>query len=76
MSHLQLLEEDKNILLGFLQDSSLRSITSGTAASREVTTDRAKVGCNSFRNMERQNEADHPKKGTCSDNVAQSFCLS
>ena len=71
MSDLQHLEEDKNILLGFLQDSSRRKIATGKTADKEVTADSAReVGCKVLGNMEGQNVADHPKE----DDVPQAFC--
>ena len=63
-------EEDKNTLLGFLQDrtpfvqdSSLRNIATGITAGKEVTTDRARdVGCKILTNMAGQNVGDHSFK--------------
>ena len=63
-------EEDKNTLLGFLQDgtpfgqdSSLRNIATGITAGKEVTADRARdVGCKILTNMVGQNVGDHSFK--------------
>ena len=63
-------EEDKNTLLGFLQDrtpfgqdSSLRNIATGITADKEVTADRARdVGCKILTNMVGQNVGDHSLK--------------
>ena len=64
-------EEDKNTLLGFLQDrtpfgqdSSLRNITTGITAGKEVTADRADVGCKILTNMVGQNVGEHSFKKT------------
>ena len=66
-------DTEVDILLGFLQDSSLINITTGTAAGKEVTVDRAReIECKIFRNIEGQNVADHPL--TCTEDVTQAFC--